>query len=87
MTNCDKVASLKFKNRVGVIYDDDWISGLEYEDIEDENENYSEEDQEEEEYIESENYENEDENENIEAEEYIDEYELAYLEEDIISYY
>ena len=42
MTDCDKVASLKFKNRVGVIYDDDWISGLEYEDIEDENENYSE---------------------------------------------
>ena len=45
----DKVKSLKFKSRVGVIYDNDWIAGVEYEDTEDKNEIYCEEDQEDEE--------------------------------------
>ena len=35
----DKVTQLKFKNRGGVVYDNDWIVGAEYEN---ENENYSE---------------------------------------------
>ena len=36
----DKVTSLKLKNRVGVIYDNDWITKVEYEN---ENESSSEE--------------------------------------------
>ena len=43
MSSCDKVTLLKFKNRVGAIYDNDWISGAEYEN---KNEDYSEEDKE-----------------------------------------
>ena len=53
----DKVILLKFNNRTWVIYDNDWIAGVEYED---KNENCSDEDQEEEDYIESENNENKD---------------------------
>ena len=55
MSDCEKVTSLKFKNIVGVIYDNDWIAGVKYEDTEDENKNYSEEYQEDEGYKESEN--------------------------------
>ena len=78
----EKVTSLKFKNRVGVIYDNYWIAGVEYEDTGDKYKDYSEEYQEDEDYTESENYENEYQDEDLEAEEEIDEYELAYLEED-----
>ena len=46
MSACDKVTLLKLKNRAGVIYDNDWIAGLEYEDTEDKSEDYSEEDKE-----------------------------------------
>ena len=46
MAACDKVTLLKFKNREGVIYDNDWIVGVKYEDTEDGNEDYNEEDQE-----------------------------------------
>ena len=38
MASCAKVLSLKFKNRAGFIYDNDWITGVEYEDTEDKNE-------------------------------------------------
>ena len=31
MAVCDKVTSLKINNRAGVIYDNDWVSGVEYE--------------------------------------------------------
>ena len=31
MAACDKVTPLKFKNRVGVINDTDWIAGMESE--------------------------------------------------------
>ena len=31
MAAIDKFTSLKFKNRAGVIYDNDWIAGVEYE--------------------------------------------------------
>ena len=41
----DKVTSLKFKNNPRVIYDNDWIPGVEYE-----NKDYSEENQEDEVY-------------------------------------
>ena len=37
-----KVTSLKFKNRAGVVYDNYWIAGVEYENTEDENEDYIE---------------------------------------------
>ena len=30
MAACEKVTSLKFKKRVGVVYDNDWVSGVEY---------------------------------------------------------
>ena len=30
MVACDKIASLKFNNRAGVVYDHYWISGVEY---------------------------------------------------------
>ena len=30
MAACDNFMSLKFKNRAGVIYDNDWIAGVEY---------------------------------------------------------
>ena len=30
MAACDKVTSLKFKNRSGVLCDNDWIAGMEY---------------------------------------------------------
>ena len=43
METRDKVTSPKFKIRAGVIYDNDWIAGVEYEN---ENEDYSEEDKE-----------------------------------------
>ena len=33
MTARDKFTLLKFKNRAGVIYDNDWIEVVEYEDI------------------------------------------------------
>ena len=33
----DKFALLNFKNRVGVLYDNDWVTGVEYEDTEGEN--------------------------------------------------
>ena len=46
MATHDKVKFLKLKNRAGVIYDNDWIAGMEYEDTEDEKEDYSKEDQE-----------------------------------------
>ena len=39
MATHDKVTFLKFKNRAEVVYDNDWISGVVYEN---ENENYSE---------------------------------------------
>ena len=39
MTAREKVTFLKFKNTAGVIYDNDWIPGVEYEDIEYKNEN------------------------------------------------
>ena len=35
MAASDRVTSLKFKNRVGVIYDNDCIAVVEYEDTED----------------------------------------------------
>ena len=31
MTNRDKVASLRLKKIEGVVYDNDWIAGVEYE--------------------------------------------------------
>ena len=37
----DKITSLKFKNRTGVIYDNDWSLGVKYEYTEDKNEDYS----------------------------------------------
>ena len=43
----EKVTSLKSKNRTGVIYDNHWIIGVEYEN---ESENYSEEYQEDKDY-------------------------------------
>ena len=46
--NCEKVTSLKLKNRVGVIHDNEWTSGVVYEgedNQETENEDYIEEDQ------------------------------------------
>ena len=73
MASLEKVTSLKFKNKVGVIYDNDWISGMEYEDTEYENEYYIEEYQEEKDYTESENYENKDQDEHLKAKEEIDE--------------
>ena len=42
MASRDKVTFLKFKNRAGVLYDNYWITGVEYEDTEDKNENCSE---------------------------------------------
>ena len=42
----DKVTLLRFNNIAGVVYDNDWISGVQYEDNEDKNEYYSEENQE-----------------------------------------
>ena len=56
MTALDKFTSLKFKNRAGFIYDNDRVSWVQYEDTEDKNEDYSEEDQEDENYTESEIY-------------------------------
>ena len=50
MAPYQKVTSLKFNNRARVIYDNDCIAGVEYEN---ENENYSEKYQEEEDYTES----------------------------------
>ena len=75
MAACDKVTLLKFKNREGVIYDNDWIVGVKYEDTEDGNEDYNEEDQEKWDYTKREN----DEGEDLEDEEGINEDELAYL--------
>ena len=37
MTARDKVTFMKFSNREGVIYDNDWIVGVKYEDTEDGN--------------------------------------------------
>ena len=37
MATRDKVTLLKFNKRSGLIYDNDWITGLEYEDTEDKN--------------------------------------------------
>ena len=51
-----KFTSLKFKKRAGVVYDNDWIVGVGYEDTEGENKDYNEEYQEDEDYTESENY-------------------------------
>ena len=56
----EKVTSLKFNNRVGVIYDNYWIAGVEYEDTGDKYKDYSEEYQEDEDYTENEIYESED---------------------------
>ena len=81
MAVCDKVTSLKFNNRAGLVYDNDWISEVEYEN---ENENHSAEYQEDEGYKEIKNDGNEDQYEDLEAEEEIYEYDLAYLKEDII---
>ena len=47
MAACNKVTSLKCKNRTGVIYDKYWIVGVEYEN---ESENYGEEYQEDKDY-------------------------------------
>ena len=47
MATRDKVTSLKFKNRAGVVCDSNLIAGVEYEN---ESENYSEEYQEDEDY-------------------------------------
>ena len=63
-----KSHSLKFNNRAGYIFDNDWIAGVEYEN---KNEDCSEEEKENELYIESENHENEDQYEGLEAEEEI----------------
>ena len=78
----NKVTSIKFKNRARLIYDNDRIVGVGYEN---ENKNYSEEYQEDEDNTENENDKNEDQDEYIEAEEQINECEPAYLQEDIIS--
>ena len=78
MDSHDKFTLLMFENIPGVIYDNDCITGVEYEDNEYKNKYYSEEYQEDESYTESENYESDDQNEDLEAEENIDEYELAY---------
>ena len=82
MASHEKFTSLKFNNRAGVIYNNYWIAGVEYDN---ENENYSEEYQEDKDFTESKNYENEYQYEVLEADEYIDEDEIAYLEEDILS--
>ena len=42
MSASDRVTLLKFRNRLGFIYDNDWIAGRGYEDSEDKNQNYSE---------------------------------------------
>ena len=76
MFDSEKITLLKFKNRAGVIYNNDWITGVEYEN---EKEDYREEYQEEEEYTESENYESEYQDEYLEAEEEINEDKLSYL--------
>ena len=49
--------------------------------------NYSEKDQKDEDYTEIENDENEDQDEDLQDEEDIDECDLGYLQEDILSYY
>ena len=41
MAACDKVTSLKFNNILGVIYNNDWIAGVEYEDTEEKYGDYS----------------------------------------------
>ena len=84
----EKFTSLKFKNRAGVIYDNNWIAGVEYENNKDETEDHSEEYKEDEDYSESKNDENEDQDEYLESEEDINEDELEYLEENIkVNYY
>ena len=50
MVACNKVKSLKSKNRAGVIYDNYLIEGVEYEDTEYEREDYSKEDHEDKDY-------------------------------------
>ena len=44
MSDHEIVTSLKFNNKAGVIYDNDCIAGVEYENTEEEHEDYSEED-------------------------------------------
>ena len=60
-----KFKYLKFNNRAGVIYDNDWIAGVEYEN---KNVNFSEGDQEDKEYIDSKNDESEDQDEDSNSE-------------------
>ena len=50
MNDCDKVTALKSKNWSGLISDNDWVTGADYENL---NDNYSEEDQEDKDYIDS----------------------------------
>ena len=73
---------IKFNNRAGVIYDNVWIAGVEYEDTQDKKN--SEEYQEDEDYTEIEKNESEYQDEDLEAEEDIDEYKLYFLEEYIL---
>ena len=75
-----KFKYLKFNNRAGVIYDNDWIATVEYEYTEDGIKYYSEEDQEDKGYVYSKNDKNEDQGEDLESEEEIDEEKLSYLE-------
>ena len=60
MADCEKFTSLKFKNRAGVIHDNDQIAGVEYEDTKDKKHDCSKEDQEDEDYTENRNDESED---------------------------
>ena len=83
MAAYDKVTSLKFNNILGVVHDNNWISGVEYEDTEDENKDYIEENQKDKDYTEIKGCESKDQEEYLQAEEEIDKYELGYLEEEI----
>ena len=71
MAACDKITQLIFNTRAVIIYDNDQIVGVEYEN---ENDNYSEEYQEYEDYTYLENYENGNQDEDLEPEEEINEY-------------
>ena len=83
MASFDKVTWIKFKSIEGLVYDNNWVTGMYYEYTEYENENYSKEYREEKDYKEISNDKNEYQAEDLESEEGINEDELTYLEEDI----
>ena len=51
MNSHDKVTWIKFKSIEGLVYDNNWVTGVYYEYTEYENEKYSKEDREDKDYI------------------------------------